>query len=237
MSDQERPGLREMKKRRTRETIARVAMNLFDENGYAGTTIAQIAEAAEVSPRTVSTYFPLKEELVFESWGEQGASIEASLRLRDPGETTLHAFRSWLLGERELWERREPEMRRQRRIIDSSEELQRFEHSRHHDFEKLLAANFADDLGQSPDDLEPRLAAAATVAVFSVLSEERFRVSTSEIPSLSHQLTILDKALSFIGAGVSAVHGSQWPDRARWDAGASVAPGAKTSDELEENGA
>ena len=44
----------------------RVALDLFARNGYSGTTIAQIAEAAEVSPRTVSTYFPAKEDIVFD---------------------------------------------------------------------------------------------------------------------------------------------------------------------------
>ena len=42
-------GLRERKKIQTRETIQRVAFNLFDEKGYANTTVEEIAEAAEVS--------------------------------------------------------------------------------------------------------------------------------------------------------------------------------------------
>ncbi len=60
------PGLRERKKAKTRDTIVRVALGLFAEQGYGQTTIAQIAEGADVSPRTVSTYFPAKEDIVFD---------------------------------------------------------------------------------------------------------------------------------------------------------------------------
>jgi AcrR family transcriptional regulator len=53
-------GLRERKKRRTREAVRMAAFELFEANGYAHTTIEQIAEAAEVSPRTFFRYFPNK---------------------------------------------------------------------------------------------------------------------------------------------------------------------------------
>jgi AcrR family transcriptional regulator len=57
-------GLRERKKIKTRQTIRREAFRLIDENGYAATTVEQIAEAAEVSPSTFFRYFPSKESVL-----------------------------------------------------------------------------------------------------------------------------------------------------------------------------
>jgi len=67
MLDPERPvGLRERKKAKTRVAIRRHALRLFREQGYAATTVEQIAEAAEVSPATFYRYFPTKEDVVLQ---------------------------------------------------------------------------------------------------------------------------------------------------------------------------
>jgi AcrR family transcriptional regulator len=57
-------GLRERKKARTRAAIQEHALRLFREQGYAETTVEQIAEAAEISPSTFFRYFPTKGEAV-----------------------------------------------------------------------------------------------------------------------------------------------------------------------------
>src|SRR5215469_8285779 len=63
-SDNHALGLRERKKIKTRQAIRREAFRLIDENGYAATTVEQIADAAEVSPSTFFRYFPSKESVL-----------------------------------------------------------------------------------------------------------------------------------------------------------------------------
>jgi AcrR family transcriptional regulator len=72
MSPETRPlGLRERKAIKIRQRITEVAMALFRERGFDGATLAEIAEAAEVAPRTLSNYFGSKEALVF-AWQDAG---------------------------------------------------------------------------------------------------------------------------------------------------------------------
>ncbi|KMO83386.1 TetR family transcriptional regulator [Mycolicibacterium chubuense] len=57
-------GLRQRKKSATRSAIRRAAIRLFQDQGYTDTTVEQIAEAAEVSPRTFYRYFVAKEAVL-----------------------------------------------------------------------------------------------------------------------------------------------------------------------------
>lgn len=58
-------GLRETKKEQTRLSIARAALQLFLDQGFEDTSIADIAKAAQVSKMTVFNYFPAKEDMFF----------------------------------------------------------------------------------------------------------------------------------------------------------------------------
>ena len=92
MDDAGRAGLRERKKQRTRRAIATAALRLFAERGYEETTIADIAAAADVSPRTFFSYFPSKEDVVFAEVDDRLAEVSERLR-RTPGETPLETIR------------------------------------------------------------------------------------------------------------------------------------------------
>lgn len=91
------PGLRERKKQRTYSAISGAAIALFLERGYENVSITQIAEAAEVSRRTLFAYFPAKEDLVLHRIADH--ETEAARVVRDrPGDVApLTALRAHFL--------------------------------------------------------------------------------------------------------------------------------------------
>src|ERR1700676_4004658 len=93
-----RPGLRERKKQQTRDTIARVALELFAERGYDHTTLAEIADAADVSTRTIFAYFQSKEDILFCDEPAFFDELKRALEQRPPGATTVDALRTFLAG-------------------------------------------------------------------------------------------------------------------------------------------
>ena len=59
-------GLRETKAKKTRKRIFSEALQLFKRDGYEQTTMESIAEATEVSPRTLYRYFPSKDLILLD---------------------------------------------------------------------------------------------------------------------------------------------------------------------------
>jgi AcrR family transcriptional regulator len=73
------PGLRERKKQRTRQALYEAATRLFLAQGYARTTVAEIAAEAGVSEKTLFNYFSSKEDLLFRYRYQRIAAMELGL--------------------------------------------------------------------------------------------------------------------------------------------------------------
>ncbi len=90
------PGLRELKRRRTREAIASAALRLFRESGFDGVSVADIAAEAEISKPTLFAYFPTKEDLVIHQFVDENGPAEI-VRARPAEVSALSALeRSFL---------------------------------------------------------------------------------------------------------------------------------------------
>ncbi|TJZ46027.1 TetR/AcrR family transcriptional regulator [Streptomyces piniterrae] len=84
-------GLRERKKRQTRQYISDMATGLFLERGFDAVTIAEIAEASDVSVNTVYNYFPAKEDLFLDRGKALVDRLSRFVRARRAGESAAVA--------------------------------------------------------------------------------------------------------------------------------------------------
>lgn len=95
----EQVGLRERKKQRTHQAISDAAISLFLASGFDRVSVADIAESAEVSKRTLFKYFPTKEDLVLHRFADHEDEASRVVRERHAGEGPLTALhRHFLAG-------------------------------------------------------------------------------------------------------------------------------------------
>jgi AcrR family transcriptional regulator len=193
-------GLRERKKKATRDAIHHGAMRLFAEHGFAGTTIDEIAAAADVSRATVFTYFPTKEDIVF---GEAPQAIEALAEALHDAPSTVPVVRGWLRG---LSGWIEPELLLQRQL---AREVPAIGASRLRIFggiERVVAEALERELG---DRLAARLAASSLIAALRVAEDTAAARMEQGGRALSAEEidAVLDAAIAYTDAGVAALRG------------------------------
>jgi AcrR family transcriptional regulator len=87
-------SLRERKKLATRRLLRRAALGLVAERGLANVTVEDIADAANVSPRTFFNYFPSKEAALFGGDPDRAAMLRDRVAREAPGEPALVALRT-----------------------------------------------------------------------------------------------------------------------------------------------
>jgi AcrR family transcriptional regulator len=198
-----KPGLRERKKQRTRETILRAALGLFAERGYNHTTLEDIAEAAEVSTGTLFAYFPSKEDILFPEERQFYEQLNERLEQRPPHATTFDVLRDFLAT------RESPDETFTLRMkILRDEGLRDRLRARYMRVERLLADSIAKDLDAAPDDLRPTVLAAATAAALAAVGE-RLRPESGEPISYDQALTILDHMFRSLASGLDALQRTQ----------------------------
>ena len=195
-----RPGLRERKKQNTRETIARVALQLFAERGYEHTTLAEIADAADISRRTIFAYFETKEDILFSDVPALLEQLGQTLEQRPPGSTTVDALRDFLTSGVPMDDR----AMLRAKIIHTDERLRLSKRARFARVEELIAESIATDLHAGPDDVRPPLVAASITAALTTMSD-RLGAESREPISEEQAMAILDEVLRFSSAGLEAL--------------------------------
>ena len=164
-------GLRARKKLKTREAIRRAAFRLFDEKGYANTTVEQIADAAEVSPSTFFRYFPSKESvlladdmdpIILEALARQPAELSPVAAVR---KAVQEAFATMSEAQWEV-------ERTRQRLMFSIPEIKAAHYDEYYRTIRTLAEALSQRLGRDRHDFELRVfAGALTGAIMGVVDQ------------------------------------------------------------------
>jgi AcrR family transcriptional regulator len=198
-------SLRERKKLATRRELRSVALRLIADRGYSNVTVEEIAEAANVSPRTFFNYFPSKEAALFGADPELAEATREAIVHQSPGEPVVTVLRALMAAQA-------------RRIVNEFAELggdpvewlgrMRAARTDAHlaaahgaqmaAVERSLAEAIAQRLGTSPDrDPYPGLLAAMATGVFR--SSMSFWASSGGTVPLDH---LVDLAFGALASGL-----------------------------------
>lgn len=153
-------GLRETKKLATRQEIADAAMRLFVIRGFDHVTVADVAEAARVSEKTVYNYFPSKEDLFFDEVPARAQAIADAIAGRAKGDTFIAALRKLQVAE--CPRMCNPGFAAFARVIEDSRALQAKELEVMAQFVQVLSDSIQ---AEGIDERDARIAASLLVSV------------------------------------------------------------------------
>lgn len=168
------PPLRELKKERTKEALEKAALRLFQERGYAKTSVAEIAAEAEVSRRTFFRYFRSKEGVVFANAEENGRRLQEAIELEPKGLHPLEAFGNAVvrLTRADMDESRAAEVLARQRLFVENLELR----SRLSEIARVWARYLADALAKRdgrdvPNDTDLLFSAIGVTIIQTVMHQ------------------------------------------------------------------
>ncbi|GII65176.1 TetR family transcriptional regulator [Sphaerisporangium krabiense] len=174
----EQLGLRERKKRETRQRIADIAMGLFMARGFDQVTVAEVARTADVSVNTVFNYFRTKEDLFLDRMELVEDMPSRVVRERRPGESVVAAARRAFLERLDArdWSSGMNEGADVfTRMVEQSASLTARVRELGERQEEALARTLADETDADPDDMTPWLVAAQLSAVTRRLTAHAMR--------------------------------------------------------------
>jgi AcrR family transcriptional regulator len=197
LSQDDRPavGLRWRKRAKTHAAIQQQALRLFREQGYAATTVEQIAEAAEVSPSTFFRYFPTKEDVAL--WDEFDPMLFEAFRAQPAGSSPIQALRGALRAvftglTAEEWAQHRERMA----LILSVPELRSAALNQFTEMVPVLAGLVAERVARPADEFAVRTFAGAVIGVLMSVM-----LAAAEDPT-ADLLALIDAAMAYLEAGL-----------------------------------
>ncbi|MFC5828316.1 substrate-binding domain-containing protein [Nonomuraea insulae] len=192
------PARRERKKAETRSAIVAAARRLFGERGFDAVTVVEVAEAADVSAKTVFNYFPAKEQLFFEEGPLLAGVPSEVVSGRPAGESVAGALRTLLPSSVA-----DPAaLVEWARVYHGSPALRAFGREMFAEQERALAGVLARDRG--PNRVTPGILAAVVLSPVREVWETvltRMATGTGPEDALEQGVRALGAALAMLGQG------------------------------------
>lgn len=162
-------GLRERKKRETRQRIAETGLRLFLAHGFDGTTLDVIAEEAGISRRAFFSYFKSKDDIVM-FWQDAGwASLRADLLKTSPDVPPLDAVRDLMVKYMSSYTTEE--MTAMDRLMRSSESLLSRKQAFYAEQEQALFATLCEVWRQPERRLGLRMVAIVSIGALKLTTQ------------------------------------------------------------------
>jgi AcrR family transcriptional regulator len=198
-------GARERNKAETRQRISDIATRLFIERGFENVSVAEIADAAAVTRKTVFNYFPRKEDLVFDREDEGRALVRAAIAARgarSPVRAFADAMRALLDTRHRVFAMSQRPVRFWKAVGESPTLA-----ARARELQVTLADDLASELaaavGRPAQDAEARLAATMLVSTLVVAYAEALRTFRAKRDADGAFVAIMERGFAGVEAALA----------------------------------
>jgi AcrR family transcriptional regulator len=202
-------GLRERKRRVTRQRISDVATILFATRGFDNVKVSAVAAIVGVSEKTVYNYFPTKESMVLDWADEAVESLARAIRQRTDGESLIDAVVRGMKEDMERFEEVPDELvgflPRFMELIQSTPALRAAWLEMYDRIVVVAAEALAERAEVDPRDPEPMIAARALSGLGEVAVAARVRYIEQGLRSAELRDAVfadLDRAARLLEAGL-----------------------------------
>jgi AcrR family transcriptional regulator len=170
-------GLRQRKKKLTRQLISDTATRMFLEDGFDAVRVVDVAAACGVAEKTVYNYFPTKEALILDRFEDMEADIrrvfDPQVASLSPVEAAVAAIVAEVETMLEKWgsAHHPPDpvlIRRFAEMIDQTPALRSAQWEMLDRMGQVAAEGMAARAGVDPGDPEPQIAASAILGLWRV---------------------------------------------------------------------
>jgi mycofactocin system transcriptional regulator len=193
----------------SRRALELVALRLFNEQGFDQTTVDQIAAAADVGRRTFFRYFASKNDVLWNNFDLEVATIRSLLAQAPADQPMMDAVRDAVVAANRYHAKDIPEMRARMNLIVSEPTLQANAMLHYTAWEEAISEFVASRLRQPADSLYPLAVGRSTLAVCRAAYDRWVARADSDLT------VYLDAAITALAAGFDAAALSDEPQSGR----------------------